>query len=548
MFFKSLYELAIGEGLLDDFFYVQSRAVRYIIRLGEGTPHILDRIETPEKGKPQIPLMRIPRGEGKGNKLVANFMVENASYVFGWDLPKDSKEIIAEPSNKKTELRFALFKHGIEDALAAQISGSEEVVVLRAILDFLNLPQTERVALIPAEATHMDKFCFRYAPFGPRNAQDYPGIDEYWRGSHNPQGDVEEPTATCAILGTPCVPVRLHTNYVTFPGGLSSGSPVISSNTKKHRCAVHHGLEDNENCPISQSASQAISEALRRLLDKDPTRMVDGVLEHLNRQNIKLTKQITACWWSTEARETNWMNCLEGANLDELKILLQAPRKGGLVTPLDDQSPLNMLFIQATQGRPTFLRYTQRQTREVAANILDFCKYSQGFGIESLLKSVIPNAAGESFHMDPNCTVDLMEAAISRGRIPIKLINAAVHRLQLGRAKDPKMTWKDKRNLALITLALSRNTNLEVPMGLDTTNTNPAYLMGRYLDGRIETVVPVIDLGLQARLAEVVEVLLADDVLASELEADGSWHKVPTIRGLDAQEELHRLAVERVAQ
>ncbi len=75
-----------------------------------------------------------------------------------------------------------------------------------------------------------------------------------------------------------------------------------------------------------------------------------------------------------------------------------------------------------------------------------------------------------------------------------------------------------------------------------------ADLMGRNLDGRIETVVPVIDPRLQARLAEVVEVLLADDVLASELAADGSWHKVPTVRGLDAQEELHRLAVERVAQ
>ena len=55
-----------------------------------------------------------------------------------------------------------------------------------------------------------------------------------------------------------------------------------------------------------------------------------------------------------------------------------------------------------------------------------------------------------------------------------------------------------------------------------------ADLMGRNLDGRIETVVPVIDPRLQARLAEVVEVLLADDVLASELSADGSWHKVPT--------------------
>jgi len=75
-----------------------------------------------------------------------------------------------------------------------------------------------------------------------------------------------------------------------------------------------------------------------------------------------------------------------------------------------------------------------------------------------------------------------------------------------------------------------------------------ADLMGRNLDGRIETVVPVIDPRLQARLAEIVEVLLADDVLASELQADGSWHKVPTVRGLDAQEELHRLAVERVAK
>ena len=72
--------------------------------------------------------------------------------------------------------------------------------------------------------------------------------------------------------------------------------------------------------------------------------------------------------------------------------------------------------------------------------------------------------------------------------------------------------------------------------------------MGRNLDGRIETVVPVIDPRLQARLAEIVDVLLADDVLASELHADGSWHKVPTVRGLDAQAELHRLAVERVAR
>jgi polyphosphate kinase len=84
--------------------------------------------------------------------------------------------------------------------------------------------------------------------------------------------------------------------------------------------------------------------------------------------------------------------------------------------------------------------------------------------------------------------------------------------------------------------------------GPDRWYIGSADLMGRNLDGRIETVVPVTDPKLQARLAEVVEVLLADDVLASELHDDGSWHKVPRIRGLDAQAELHRLAVERVAR
>jgi polyphosphate kinase len=84
--------------------------------------------------------------------------------------------------------------------------------------------------------------------------------------------------------------------------------------------------------------------------------------------------------------------------------------------------------------------------------------------------------------------------------------------------------------------------------GPDRWYIGSADLMGRNLDGRIETVVPVTDPRLQARLAEIVDVLLADDVLAAELHADGSWHKVPTVRGLDAQAELHRLAVERVTR
>lgn len=484
MLFKSLADLAESENLLGDFFYEQSRAVRYVIILGETVPTLVERVETvtPEKGKAytQIPLMRIPRGVGKGNKCIANFMVENASYVFGWELPKNKKDVVAEPSNKKTEERFNLFKQGVMDALAAQVSGSDEAVALQAVIDFLNLPQSERVALIPAEATPMDKFAFQYFPSGPMEIHDLPGVDAYWKKVQESKQPTEEPTATCAILGTPCVPVKLHTNLVKFPGGAVWGNPIISFNGEPS--VSHHGLEDNENCPVSPRASQAISEALRRLLDKSPSRTIDGVLEHLDRQNIRLTDQITACWWSAESQDSGFFSMgLDGANLDELKALLEAPRKGGKPPLLEDTTPFNLIFVQATQGRPTFLRYTQEQTKEIAENILNFCTFSQGFGIQSLLRSVIPDAAGKGYSTDPNCVVELTEAAISKGRIPMKLINGAIHRLRLGRAADKINLWKDKACLALITLALSRNTNLEVPMGLDTTNTNPAYLVGRYL-------------------------------------------------------------------
>jgi polyphosphate kinase len=75
-----------------------------------------------------------------------------------------------------------------------------------------------------------------------------------------------------------------------------------------------------------------------------------------------------------------------------------------------------------------------------------------------------------------------------------------------------------------------------------------ADLMARNLDGRIEAVVPVVDRALRARLAQVIDVLLRDDVLAWQLDAGGGWRKVATTQGINAQEQLYRLAVERAAR
>ncbi|MGH2718330.1 MAG: polyphosphate kinase 1 [Actinomycetota bacterium] len=72
-----------------------------------------------------------------------------------------------------------------------------------------------------------------------------------------------------------------------------------------------------------------------------------------------------------------------------------------------------------------------------------------------------------------------------------------------------------------------------------------ADMMVRNLDERVEALVPIAEPALTARLDEVLEINLADDTLAWQLNADGTWTKVPTELGIDTQRRLQELAAAR---
>ena len=61
---------------------------------------------------------------------------------------------------------------------------------------------------------------------------------------------------------------------------------------------------------------------------------------------------------------------------------------------------------------------------------------------------------------------------------------------------------------------------------------------------RVEVLVNVDNPALQSELQTILDLNLTDDVLAWELDADGNWTKVPTVRGVNLQERLqdHALA------
>jgi len=72
-----------------------------------------------------------------------------------------------------------------------------------------------------------------------------------------------------------------------------------------------------------------------------------------------------------------------------------------------------------------------------------------------------------------------------------------------------------------------------------------ADLMERNLDRRIELLFPIGDPELQARVLEVLDLNLADDMNAWELGSEGTWTRVPTAAGISVQGRLQELARER---
>jgi polyphosphate kinase len=62
-----------------------------------------------------------------------------------------------------------------------------------------------------------------------------------------------------------------------------------------------------------------------------------------------------------------------------------------------------------------------------------------------------------------------------------------------------------------------------------------ADLMERNLDRRVEVVTPVEDHEAQARLARIIEVMLADDRRSWQLGSDGRWQRTEVIESRDGQ-------------
>lgn len=170
-------------------------------------------------------------------------------------------------------------------------------------------------------------------------------------------------------------------------------------------------------------------------------------------------------------------------------------------------------------------------------------------GIASLIRSEIDaTGRGRRIVMKMNSLVDaamidLLYEASAAG-VQVDLIIRGICRLRPG---VPGLS-ENIRVRSIIGRYLEHSRIYHVAHGPDGSGAwyiGSADLMPRNLDRRVEALVPVTAPELTARLAGLVDVLLADDSLAWELHPDGSWWHVPIMGTTDTHLRLQAEALER---
>jgi CRISPR-associated protein Csd1 len=487
MILKALYDLAQAEHLVDDPDYV-SADVAYCLSLGQGgkNPRLLPLATERQEGKktrldlPRITIAREPSRQG--TKAPALFLVDKASYLFGLD-----------PSGKaplaRTRQECMRFRERTLSLRALAPDHSTEQQALDALLAFLDTPETTRheplISEYESAKTNRDRqllisklIYVVYAPEGETPVHLLPAIKELWRKERA----AEKQSGTvirCLVTGAIGSKAERHTFLKGVPSATPGGVPLVSFNKNAFES---YGLERNDNAPIGQDAAEAYSAALNRLLDNKP-RSPDG--ENLQRQNLVLSSDTIAVFWSRAPRDFSWLLAMADTP-DTVRSLLQTPHTGRRPA-LEDPSAFFTLILTGAQGRASVRSFLSTQTMDVARNVQKYLDdtsivrpYTNEPGTYPLFRLLAALAAlGDLKRLPPHLGVDVYLAALSGRPFPRAVLEAAVRRT---RAEDlDGVPFAARCSLIRASLVRQR-TFKEVPtVSLDPNNRQPAYLLGRVL-------------------------------------------------------------------
>lgn len=460
MILQSLKELAEREELVQNPDY-EPIPVKWILTVDlEG--HFLGlRSTVTEQGAKRKPLprmMAIPRRSKRTSGPLADFLVDKSEYVLG-----------VEPDHKRTPADLAV-RHRLFSDFVLRAANETRNPCLAAVAAFTTSDNARTAAADElAKEGYASNDLLAFEVQGSL-VHELPQVQAYFSAQRHAHSG---PFAHCLVCGTAAIPVEKHQG-IKLRGGSTSGVALVSFNSDAFES---YGWSRSHNATFCTGCADAYRTALTRLLsDRYPDPNHDGQV--LPRRYVFLSEDTTAVFWADQASEVVdlFTALFDAPDPSIVSTLLAAPYTGK--PPAELRQTFYCLILTGGQGRAILRSFHTGNVAEVENNVRQYFSWLNTFfetprPLFFLLRSLA--VQGKLENLSPTLAGDFFLAILFRLPFPRTLLSAAIQRCRAERRVSPERA-------AVITVYLNRNRKEKpIPMGLNPSETDPGYRLGRLL-------------------------------------------------------------------
>ncbi|MEX0740091.1 MAG: type I-C CRISPR-associated protein Cas8c/Csd1 [Pseudohongiella sp.] len=431
--------------------------------------------------KPRPRVMQVPQPPKRSSGISPCLFWDKTGYVLGLTASEAERDI------ERAGRTFDAFRNYHQELL----DGTEDEG-LQALLAFLtkwNPVSPELIDKVPPEALDTN-IVFRVD--GERDFLHQRPAARAVRAKQVEQNS--EGSTTCLVTGEIASISQLHPTIKNVNGAQSSGASLVSFNQNAFES---YGKSQGDNAPVSSRASFGYGTALNYLLRRGEA----------NKHRLQIGDATVVFWaeaganTSCDTAESLFSILLQPPGHDDesenvlLQSTLSAVAKGRPLTDLNmDLQPDTRIFVLGLSPNAARLsiRFWQVDSLEVFARrmaqhyqdmLLDPLPWKSEPAIWRLLSETVPHRGGSKPKLEdvaPHLAGELARSILTGQRYPRSLLSNLLMRM---RADGDISSLR----VALCKAVLTREARLtkkltnhkEIPVSLDTENSDPGYLLGR---------------------------------------------------------------------
>lgn len=439
----------------------------------------ISRTETTKAGKEKTtqfsrPVLVPGQAKPPGQGLNPCLLWDNSGYMLGYKTDDKNPARTAEACDEFRKKHVALEKE-------------LNVPDFSAVCRFLESWSPEKAL---EYKTKLDDFAATgFGVFQIQGATNYvhqmPEIKEWW--AKQQETKTPDLIAQCLVTGDVLPIAQTHQPVIKGVNGAQPGGALLISFNMTAVDSYGHDKQQGYNSPVSQTAVFNYANALNTMLGGPQSR----------RHRVIIGDATTVFWTEKPtAAESLFADFLQGNEIADqageaaqdqalatrLRLFLEILRQGGgaELTKLGDD-PQTKFFILGLS--PNASRLSVRFWHLASlGQMVD--KLKAHFDALSLKRSsdkepefpavwqILRQTGRESKDIPPLLSGPLMRSILTGSRYPQGLFNAVLNRIRA----DHEITFL---RAAIFKAFLIRNHQLDIPMSLDTTRIEPAYLLGR---------------------------------------------------------------------